>query len=255
MRRLLVPMLGAVILLAANQRGVPPRGSAKDYPSHNSADGITIAAVVPAGRVRNQLGREMLKARYTVVEVAVYPGPGKTVDLSRDDFSMTIGSNPEVTRAEPSAVVAASIEADLGINRPQIPGRVQVYGEETIGVSSGGRDPVTGRRYPGGVYSETRVGVGVGDPRVGDPPLADPRYPPRDPRNQVPLGGTAPQRNQRSLGDKLEEKALPEGRTMKAVAGYLYFPENSPRLANSSEPYHITYSGPMGQIHLTVPAK
>ena len=42
---------------------------------------------------------------------------------------------------------------------------------------------------------------------------------------------------------------------MKAVAGYVYFPEVSPRLVNSNEPYHVDYSGPNGQIHLTVPAK
>jgi hypothetical protein len=54
---------------------------------------------------------------------------------------------------------------------------------------------------------------------------------------------------------KLEEKALPEGKTVKAVAGYVYFPKVSPRLVNSSEPYHVNYSGPTGQIHLTVPAK
>jgi hypothetical protein len=251
-----VPLLAAVLLLARDHRGVQPQSSGTDYPAHGSAGGITIgAAVLPTATVRNQLGREMVKARYTVFEIAVYPGPGKTVDLSSYDFAMMIGSNPDVVHAERPAVVAASIEADKHTNQPRIPGRVQVYGEETIGVSSGGRDPATGRRYPGTVYSETRVGVGVGDPRVGDPPPADPKYPPGDPRNQDPLGGTAPHGKQSALRDKLEEKALPEGRTMKAVAGYLYFPEVSPRLVNSSEPYQITYSGPTGQIHLTVPAK
>ena len=86
---------------------------------------------------------------------------------------MTVGSNPDAARAETPADVAASIEADNRTNRPQIPGRVQVHVDQTIGVSSGGRDPVTGRRYPGGVYTATGVGVGVGDPRVGDPPPTD----------------------------------------------------------------------------------
>jgi hypothetical protein len=43
--------------------------------------------------------------------------------------------------------------------------------------------------------------------------------------------------------------------TTKAVAGYVYFPKISPRLANSTDPYHVTYQGPTGEIHLTVPAK
>jgi hypothetical protein len=69
------------------------------------------------------------------------------------------------------------------------------------------------------------------------------------------MGGAGPQGASQSVYDKLEEKALPEGTTMKAVAGYVYFPKVSPSLVNSSEPYHVTYSGPAGEIHLTVPAK
>jgi hypothetical protein len=127
---------------------------------------------------------------------------------------------------------------------PHIPAPVQVHGEETIGVSTGGRDPVTGRRYPGSVYTESGVGVGAGNPRGGDPQNPDPG-----------LGGPAPQGTPRSIYDRLEEKALPEGRTMKAVAGYVYFPKVSPRLVNSGEPYHVTYQGLAGQIQLTVPEK
>jgi hypothetical protein len=112
------------------------------------------------------------------------------------------------------------------------------------------------------VYTRTSVGVGVGDPGVGDPlptDPTDPRYPPGDqPYPDPRAGGGAPPATQatpRSVRDKLEKKALPEGRTMKAVAGYVYFPEVSPKLVNSGEPYYVNYSGPTGQIHLTVPAK
>jgi hypothetical protein len=259
MKRIALPLLAAVLLLATDHSGVRPRGAAKDYPAYDSAEGITIAAaVVPAGKVKHQLSPDMVKAGYTVLEIAVYPDPGKDVDVSSDDFSMTVGSNPDTAHAETPAVVAGSIEADKRMNQPQSPGRVQVHVEQTIGVSSGGYDPVTGRRYPGGVYTGTGVGVGVGDPKVGDPPPTGPRYPPGDPQYPDPrAGGGAPpamQGTPRSVRDKLEEKALPEGKTMKAVAGYVYFPKVSPRLVNSSEPYHVNYSGPTGQIHLTVPA-
>jgi hypothetical protein len=257
MKRFFVPMLAAVLLLATDRPGVRPRGAAKDYPAFGSADRITIAVVVvPAGKVQHQLSREIVKGGYTVFEIAVYPGPGKAVDVSSDDFSMTVGSNPDVARAETPAELAASVEGGKRVNQPQIPGRVEVHGEQTVGVSSGGRDPVTGRRYPGSVYTEAGVGVGVGEPRVGDPPSADPRYPRGDPRNPDPgVGGAAQQGAPRSVREKLEEKALPEGRTAKAVAGYVYFPKVSPRLVNSSEPYHVTYRGPTSEIHLTVPAK
>jgi hypothetical protein len=262
MKLIFVSTLAAVLLLATDQRGVRPRGAAKDYPAYDSADGITIAAaVLPAGKVQHQLSREIVKAGYIVLEIAVYPGPGKNVIVSSDDFSMTVGLNPDVARAETPAVVAASIESGKRMNQPQIPARVKVDGEETIGVSSGRRDPVTGRRYPGGVYTESSVGVGIGEPRVGDPPpadppRADPRYPRGNPRNPDPgLGGAAPQGTPPSVYNRLAEKALPEGRTMKAVAGYVYFPKISPGLVNSSEPYHVTYQGPTGEIHLTVPPK
>jgi len=235
MKRIFMPMLAASLLLATDHPGVRPRATAKDYPAYDSADGITIAAaVVPADRVQHQLSRELVKSGYTVLEIAIYPDPGKSLNVSCDNFSMAAGSSQDLARAETPAVVASSIDSDKRMDPPKIPAPVQVHGEETIGVSSGGgRDPVTGRRYPSTVYTESGVGVGVGDPRSPDP---------------------APQANPRSLYDKLEQKALPEGRTMKPVAGYVYFPKVSPRLANSTEPYNITYQGPTGPIHLTVPA-
>ena len=240
-----MPVLAAALMLATDHSGVRPRGAAKDYPAYDSADGITVAAaVVPAGKVQHQISREMVKAGYIVLEIAVYPDPGKNVVVSADDFLMTVGLNPDVARAEPPAVVAASIESDKRMKPPQIPARVQVHGEQTTGGSIGGRDPATGRRYPGGVYTESSVGVGIGEPKVGDPSHPDPG-----------LGGTAQQGIPSSVYDRLAEKALPEGRTAKALAGYVYFPKVSPRLVNSSETYHVTYLGPRGEIHLTVPAK
>jgi len=236
MKRLFLPMLPAVLLLATDHPGVRPRGASKDYPAHETADGITIAAaVVPAGKVQHQLSPAVVSSGYTVLEIAVYPDGGKEVNVSSDDFSMIIGSSRDVARAETPQVVASSIDSDKRMDPPRIPAPVQVHGEETIGVTTGGRDPATGRRYPSSVYTESGVAVGVGEPRYPDPGPG--RAPPQ------------------SVYDKLQQKALPEGRTTKAVAGYLYFPKVSPRLANSTDPYHLTYQGPTEQIHLTIPAK
>jgi len=256
MKRIFVPVLAAVGLLASDHSGVRPRGAPKDYPAHGSAAGFTIAAsVVPAGKVKHQLSPNLVKAGYTVLEVAVYPDPGKEVDVFPGDFTMRIGSNPNVANAESPAMVVRSIEAGKRVDDPQIPARVQVHGEETIGVSTGGRDPATGRRYPTSVYTGTGVGVGAGNPGAGDPSPADPRYPPGDPRNPDVTGGAPPQATPWTLGDKLAEKALPQGRTVRAVAGYLYFPEVSPRLVNSNDAYYLDYAGSNVQIHLTVPPK
>jgi hypothetical protein len=248
-------MMAALGLLATDHSGVRPRGAAKDYPAYDGADGVTIAAaVLPANKVKRQLSPEMVKAGYTVLEIAVYPDAGKEVDVFTGDFTMRVGADPNVANAETPLMVARSIEAER-IDEPQIPDRIQVDGEQTIGVSTGGRDPATGRRYPSSVYTETGVGVGIGNPRVGNPPPVDPRYPPGDPRNPDMTGGGAPRATPRTLAEKLAEKALPEGRTTKAVAGYVYFPQVSPTLVNSNAPYHLDYSGPTGHIHLTVPAK
>jgi len=236
MKRLFLPLLPAVLLLATDHPGVRPRGAPKDYPAYETADGITIAAaVVPAGKVQHQLSPAVVSSGYTVLEIAVYPDGGKEVNVSSDDFSMTIGSSRDVARAETPQMVASSIDSDKRMEPPRIPAPVQVHGEETIGVTTGGRDPATGRRYPSSVYTESGVAVGVGEPRYPDPGPG--RAPPQ------------------SVYDKLQQKALPEGRTTKPVAGYLYFPKVSPRLANSTDPYHLTYQGPTEQIHLTVPAK
>jgi len=242
MKRIFVPMLAASLLLATDHSGVRPRAAAKDYPAYDSADGITIAAaVVPSGKVQHQLSREMVKAGYTVLEIAVYPDPGRSVNVSCDNFSMAVGSSQDMARAETPEVVASAIDSDKRMKEPKIPPPVQVHGEETIGASTGGgRDPLTGRRYPGSVYTESGVGVGVGDPRGAGPPPDNPG-----------MGGASPQ----SVYHKLEQNALPEGKTTKAVAGYVYFPKVFPQLANSTEPYHITYQGPTGPMHLTVPAK
>ena len=236
MKRLFLPLLPAVLLLATDHPGVRPRGASKDYPAHETADGITIAAaVVPAGKVQHQLSPAVVSSGYTVLEIAVYPDGGKELNVSSDDFSMTIAASRDVARAETPQMVASSIDSDKRMDPPRIPAPVQVHGEETIGVTTGGRDPATGRRYPSSVYTESGVAVGVGEPRYPDPGPG--RAPPQ------------------SVYDKLQQKALPEGRTTKPVAGYLYFPKVSPRLANSTDPYHLTYQGPTEQIHLTVPAK
>ena len=71
-----------------------------------------------------------------------------------------------------------------------------------IGYESGGIDPVTGQRRPGGVVTSTGVGVGVGAP------------PPKP-------GSTEADR--RTMELELREKGVPEGSTATPVAGYVYF--------------------------------
>ena len=54
------------------------------------------------------------------------------------------------------------------------------------------------------------------------------------------------------MEQELADKALPEGKTTRAVAGYLYFPKTTAKQRNAS--YEITWYGIDRQVHLTIPA-
>jgi len=236
MRRVSWIAFAAVAMLASDGPGIRPRAQATDYPAHAAAGGVTIAvAVLPADKVQKLFSADVVKAGYTVMEAAVYPDAGKEIDVSSDDFTLRIGSDPDTARAEPPAVVVVAAAAPDKTPVPQVPGKVTVHTQQTVGYSTGGGyDPATGRRYPGGVYTDTQVGVGVGNPGAGGAPPPPP----------------AQNRDDR-LRQKLEDKALPEGKTAKPVAGYLYFAKATPKLKSLT--FHVIYSGPTGQMDVAVP--
>ena len=82
------------------------------------------------------------------------------------------------------------------------------------------------------------VGVGVG---VGD-----------DPNVAAPPRPASTDRDRTIMEKELADKALPEGKTTRAVAGYLYFPKPLARQRNTA--YEITWYGNDRQVHLTIPA-
>ena len=268
-RFLVLGAAAAMLLLAADRPGVSPRAASKDYPVSDHSGGVTIAAVLlPPGKAQRQFAPEVARAGYLVLEVAIYPDRGKTADISPKDFSLLADPDSAPVFPDTPAEVVTQVLATAGpralSSTSSGPSRVQTTTTDTIGVTSGGYDPTTGRRYPAGVYTGTGVGVGNGgpatDPRLGDPRAGDPtlnsRYP-DDPLNRPDLGPPTvpPAPQQKSLREILEQKALPQGHVSKPVAGYLYFLNNAPRLKNSAAPYQLTYSGPAGEFHLSVPAK
>jgi hypothetical protein len=54
------------------------------------------------------------------------------------------------------------------------------------------------------------------------------------------------------MRQELNDKALPEGRTTEAIAGYLYFPKPAKPVTGA---YHLTYYGESTQIRLDLPRK
>jgi hypothetical protein len=93
---------------------------------------------------------------------------------------------------------------------------------------------VTGRRTTtAGTYETT--GVSVGNPQTN------------------PLPPTSRGPDPRVLQDKLQAKVLPQGKTGKAVAGYLYFPKPPKKPPNNL--LELAYSKNNPPLNLPLPPK
>ena len=199
----LLAIAGAALGLATNPPGIHARPAASDYPASDSSENITVAAaVLPPEQVRNTFATD-LNHGYIVVEVGVYPRNGSSIDLSSLDFALRVGATDMVRPATPR--VLASILQQKNAGPPPRSSDVTLYPTADVGVASG----PNGRA----VYTGAGVGVGIGD------------------QGQPPRPGST-DRDRMTMGQELEDKALPEGKTERAVAGYLYFPMTSLKRKN-----------------------
>ena len=217
-------LLASILAVASAQAGdgIPVRGAASDYPGRTTIGSETIAAAyVPPDKVKKLFGEDLYRHGWVVFEVAVFPDAGAQVDVSADDFRLRQGTDPGTERAATPHMVAADIRPEKS-KAPGVPGKVQVYNTATIGYETGG-----GNRR-GGVYTGASTGVGVGaDPRQAPPP---------------PLTGA-----QIELEQRLDGEALPETKTAKAVAGYVYFPKPSQQ---KKAEFELMYFGKYGQASI-----
>jgi hypothetical protein len=204
--RLTVAVFTAIGVLAAlavaGDSGLQPRPNSTDYPASKTAKAAAIGAIAaPADQVKKTLPEEIGK-RYIVVEVAVYPQDGSTVDVASLDFALKF--DPDDVRYPSTPREVASLWKE---NEPSLPNRgVEVHGETGVTYSRG-HDPVTGRGTRGWSTYDG-VAVSKGAPPDAPPPDAPPPPPPYDPY---------------AAEARVREKALPEGQTSQPVAGYLYF--------------------------------
>jgi len=257
------------VLTAGDRGGVDPRAPG-DYAAKQTVSGLTVAAsVVPPDQVKKYFSKDLNHMGFVVVEVAVFPEAGTSVDVGPGEFTLRYGADPTILASQSPRTVAAGDKHDAvakQVPSPQLPGNVHVYQSTTIGYESGGY----GRR--GGVYTGTSTTVGVGDPSAAPyppsnypndryPPGCDPRYPqagcpprgggplppsqPRDPQTQ-----SAP-KDQVPLRQELEGKALPEGPASSPVAGYLYFVRPNSKQKNPD--YQLTWYRVSGEVRLTIP--
>lgn len=221
----------AGILEAGDGVGIRPRPAASDYPAQEHGTGLTIAAaVISPEQVRSMFATDLTRG-YIVVELAVYPEAGQTVDLSPADFMLKIGADGESVRSVNARAIASAIQRKNTPKQSRA-SDIVLYPTATIGYESGpSYDSGTGRRRSGGVY--TGAGVGIATGNGGGLPTPAP-------------GST--DRDRVTMQQELEDKGLPEGVATKAVAGYLYFPRPSGKQRNGV--YEITYLGTKGKVRL-----
>ncbi len=219
-RRLLL-LLAAPLLFADWPGGTPPRGGSLDYPAHAAVGGIEIgAARVSAAQVHKTLGNSL--SDYLVFEVAMYPPDGSQISVAPRDFMLHLSANSETVSPVDADVIVPGGTRPMSQTKTA-DSNVHVYNEETIGYSTG--------PYYRGVYTDSRVGVGVGDP--GGPRTAPPVRNSKD-----------------DLRRAVAEKELPDAKTSKPIAGLLYFPK--PKKSEKNASAELVYYGQMGQAKLTI---
>lgn len=234
MRIFVLLLIAPVGLLGSDSRGLRPRPAPADYPAHEASQEVTVAAaVLTPNQVKATFSTDLKD--YLVIEVGVYPAAGQTLDIIRTDFAIRAGTQGELVRAANPEAIAASNQRKSN-PPPSRPSDVTIYPTATIGYESGTwTDPTTGqRRHAGGVYTDTGVGVAVGDPGYPQPPRP---------------GST--DRDRDVMSQELTDRMLPEGNTAMPIAGYLYF--RLPAKVRTSA-LELQYFAPAGKVRVLLPA-
>jgi hypothetical protein len=244
MKKTLLAASSCAFLLIAASPGIRPRADADRYPSHQQKDEYSIgAALIPQAQAKKMFAANLDRAGYLVVEVGVFPAPGKDVDLYPTDFTLYVGENAPALRAVDGDTIAGILTG----SKDDV-ARVPRTGPHDINTSAGigiGRasypDPVTGRQTHGTV-TETTAGVGIGGPA----PCG--RYDCGGYPSAPPASSTTPTQKRANISQELWEKSLPDGKTAQPVAGYLYFPKPPGRAKDAA--WELRYEPPSGRTKL-----
>jgi hypothetical protein len=235
--------LAAAGVFAGGSPGVRPRGDVADYPAHYSKPEFAIgAAAIPPGDVKKIFSVDLNNAGYLVVEVGIFPDPAGEVDLSPADFTLLADTDRVSVRPVDPEAIASKLGRSY--DTPKVSRSSGVYVTQGVTLGRGtGIDPATGQRTNGTVVG-TQTGVGVGGPpvdcRFNNCDVAG--YPTSYPTNNAPRAGAVEQ--------ELWQKSLPDGKTPRPVAGYLYFPRPSGKGKNG--PWLLMMDGQAGRVKLTL---
>lgn len=202
MKRAGLAMAGVLALLSgmalAAPKGTVPRASAEKYALHATQDGVGIGVLLLSPeQARKQFVSDVNRC-CVVLEIALYPEKDKPAAVSLDDFAISTVGSESASKPASAKVVAATLQKKAADTRD-----VSVYPSVGVGYETGGYDPVTGTRTPGGTYKQIGVGVGIG--------------------GNGPQSGST-EKDRAAMETELAEKGLPEGSASAPVAGYVYFP-------------------------------
>jgi hypothetical protein len=192
-------------MIAAADTGTPTRPTAAQYDVHQEIADATIAATLLTPARTSTIFSTDVRKNFMVVEIAVYPGNGHTLDLSMVDFTLRTG---------PDSTDLAVTPENVAWHGKRMPGpsqssrTVNVIGEAGIAVGTR-TNPVTGRTDHG-VATYGAVGVDTRPQAVSTNPnsAADNIY---------------------RLETKLRALELQEGQVTHPISGYLYFPVSKKR--------------------------
>ena len=180
---------------ASTIHGTKVRASASQYPFHIALkDGRAAVGAEFMGHTIEGQQTTFVADDYIVVEVAIYPAKGQTLNVSMGDFQLRVNEK-RVLMPQPAQLAATRMKYPDWDNSTQLEAAGGIGG---IGAGVG-RPPVSQPRFPGAPTDQTRL----------------PRRDPVRSQETVVAKQTAP--------EAVVYAALPEGPTSAPVSGLLYF--------------------------------
>ena len=195
-----------------------------DYPVHAALGTVSIGAEYLVHSIPAH-NHTFFTSDYLVVEVAVYPGSGETVQIGSTTLALRLNGRKQLMYPESPGFVASSMKYPDWQTHPR---------------------------------AEVQAGVGDAGVTIGRPPVVG-RFPddPTPSRSRLPRSPKAPEPDDRlgieseepvSIDDAVAHAALPEGAISKPVSGYLYFHyKGKPKSVKSVE---LVYEAKAGSVTL-----